>query len=358
MSSSQPRNVRWFGTLVPLISRGVLSIVSLLVALPLSGVLFLYFGYTLLYTNWLIPLLLMLLVGTASHILFLLILNTRFKNPSSNPAFHDMVGRVHQKILVPSSTQVWIRKSNAPFIVSTYNLIFNAVIVSEPMVELMLNRPEASEVLLAFHLARIPRRRWLGDYVGSLILIVILTFLSASFLIPIVAAMITMWQTMGSLIILSLTSSLLPIVILSIFFVIIIRGAFWRHEPAFLRVIEVYGIHPQVAKVEVERGTPLDEEEMQSVIWGVREWEKKKRSSRRFGISVLAAAPTGILSFTIMIMFSGYSYYYNPLVLYAPFGAAFLIGIAIFAFLRRWDKIAMGEVFHETVDSHEPIWMD
>ena len=356
MSTNTTRTVRWFGTRVPLISRGVLSIVTLIVALPLSVVLILYFGYSILSTNWLISLLLMLLVGTISHFSFLLFLRFRYKNPPTNTAFLDLIGRILQKILVPSRAQVWVRQSNDAFITSTYNAIFDVVIVSEPMVDLILKRPEAGEVLLAFHLVRIPRTRWIGDYVGSLILFVILTFISNIILTPLFNSMIY-FLPMGGLIIFYLASNLTPYIMISLLFVLMTKGSFWRHEPAFMRIMEAYGMHPQVAKLEVERESPLDEEEMQSVIWGVREWEKKRRSARRLGVSTIVTIPIGFILFFVS---AGLLYipYYNILLIYAPFVVAILIGVVIYYIIKRWDKNAMGEVFQETTDSHEPIWMD
>ncbi len=359
MSTSTTRTVRWFGTRVPLISRGVLSIVTLIVALPLSVVLFLYFGYSILSTNWLISLLLMLLVGTISHFSFLLILGFRYKKPPTNTAFLDLIGRILQKILVPSRAQVWVRQSNDAFITSTYNAIFDVVIVSEPMVDLILKRPEAGEVLLAFHLVRIPRNRWFGDYVGSLVLLVIVTILSSLFLMPVIISFIPIIELFGPLMIFSLLSSFIPFFFIPLLFTLFIKGAFWRHESAFMRILEVYGMHPQVAKVEVERGTPLIEEEEQAVIWGVREWEKRKRSARRLGISTIATIPIGLTLLFITVSVS-IPYYYYPFfaLMYVPFIAAFLIGVIIYFVIKRWDNNAMGEVFVETTDSHEPIWMD
>ena len=116
-------------------------------------------------------------------------------------------------------------------------------------------------------------------------------------------------------------------------------------------------MHPQVAKVEVERGTPLIEEYEQAVIWGVREWEKKRRSARRLGVSTIVTIPIGFILFFVS---AGLLYipYYNILLIYAPFVVAILIGVVIYYIIKRWDKNAMGEVFQETTDSHEPIWMD
>jgi hypothetical protein len=330
----------------------------LFVALPLSGVVNYLFGLTFFTTGWFLSLALILPVGTISYIVFIELLQVRYRNPPINSDFQDMIGRVHQKMLVTSRAQVWVRESSAPFIVSTYNLLFDAVIVSEPMVDLILKRPEAGEVLLAFHLVRIPRTRWFGDYVGSLILIVILTFLSTMILVPLISSLLYLLP-MGAWMVIAMASSLGPYLIIPIFIAFIIKGSFWRHEPAFMRILEAYGMHPQIAKVEVERGTPLIEEEEQAVIWGVREWEKRKRSARRWGISAIATIPIGLtLLFVTVFVSIPYSPYLFFVLMYVPFIAALLIGVIIYFVIRRWDNNAMGEVFVQTTDSHEPIWMD
>ncbi|MFW9981690.1 MAG: hypothetical protein ACFFE3_07225 [Candidatus Thorarchaeota archaeon] len=352
MSTRSSRYVKWFGTRVALISRGALALLAVLVALPLSAYLYISFGPSSLYS-----LIFILLVGTLCYFIFIVILNVLYKNQPVNPAFLELIGRVHQKILVPSNAQVWIRRSKDPFITSTFNPVFNAVIVSEPMSELMLNRSDAGEVLLAFHLARMPRRPWFGDYVGSLVLLLVLTYASGMILVPFVISLLSVIHMFGLYIFVSLGISLMYYFFFPFFLALIIKGAFWRHEPAFLHVAEVYGIHPQVAKVEVERGSPLNEEEKQAVIWGVREWEKKRRGSRRLGVSTIITIPIGITLLFLTIGFGYFPYYYT-LVYSAPFAVAILIGIVVYYIIRRWDKNAMGEVFQETTDSHEPLWMD
>ncbi|MHA2025248.1 MAG: hypothetical protein ACW98U_05035 [Candidatus Thorarchaeota archaeon] len=360
MSTGQSRTVRWFGTRVPLISRGVISILAMFVALPLSGVVYYLFGLTFFTTGWILSLALILPVGTLSYLVFIELLQVRYKNPPTNSEFQDMIGRVQQKTLVPSRTQVWVRDSMNPYIVSTYNPLFSAVIVSEVMIDMMLERPQTGEVLLAFHLARMPQSRWFGDLGGSLILVTLFTNLSIIGLIPMILSMISMWSMMGMLILVSLVPSLTYVGGIIFLPTLIIKGAFWRHEPVFVRIQEVYGMHPQVAKVEVERGTPLNEEEMQAVVWGVREWERKKRISRRWGISAIVVIITGLifLQLSLSILLTSMYIFLSIYILYLPVIAAMLCGALTYYILRKWDKDAMGEVFQETTDSHEPIWMD
>ena len=118
-------------------------------------------------------------------------------------------------------------------------------------------------------------------------------------------------------------------------------------------------MHPQVTKVQVEKGVILKEDEAQTVIWGVRDWEKAKRTSRRYGIMTFAAIPAFFLGLFLLylmgpIPFSNYSILIAALPLFLSAFAA----LDSYLLLRRWDNNAMGEVFQKTTDYDEPIWVD
>ena len=366
MTKSSDRYARWFGTRVPLVSRGGIVLITTIGALLFSVII--YYGLMVTpmvlpmvipnFDNTLIAILLSLVVGVLLHILILLFLKLRFHNPSTNPEFLDLVSRIHQKVVLSPKTQIWTRQSDEVFIASTYNPLFDAIIVSEPMVDLILRSPESGEVLLAFHLMRVPRTRWFGDLVGSVVIFIITTILSSLLLVPLVVVLVRFLST-GYIYGLTIISSLGIYFIGPILFILIVKGTFWRHEPAFVAVQEIYGMHPQVAKVQVEKGVILKEDEAQTVIWGVRDWEKAKRTSRRYGIMTLAAIPAFFLGLFLLylmgpIPFSNYSLLIAALPLFLPAFAA----LVSYLLLRRWDNNAMGEVFQETTDYDEPIWVD
>jgi hypothetical protein len=341
------------------VSRGFVVILVLFGAIPFSAVLFLGFGYTIIGIYWWVALLLSILVGTLFHILSLLILKSRFNNPSQNSEFHDLIGRIHQRVVVSSRTHVWVRQSEDIFIASTFNPIFNAVIVSEPMVDLIMKSPESGEALLAFHFLRVPRSRWFADLVGAIILFLIFTYASSLILIPLAAMISQSLAYGGGFIIYSIMSTFASLFMAPIIFVVLVKGAFWRHEPAFVGVESVYGLHPNVAKIQVERGITLNEEEAQTVVWSVRDWEKRKRSSRRMGVCSLVAV-AGWVGGMFLITWIGYIPYglYISLIMYLPYILAGVAALTTYLLLRRWDNNAMGEVFKETTDYDEPIWMD
>jgi hypothetical protein len=359
MTKTSDRYARWFGTRVPLVSRGGIALLTFLGVLPFSVIMYLSFGMTIITTNWVIAILLSVLVGALFHILILLFLKIRFTNPSTNADFLDIVSRIHQKVVVSSRTHIWVRQSQDVFIASTFNPLFNAIIVSEPMVDLILRSPESGEVLLAFHHLRVPRTRWFGDLFGSVVLFTILTFISGSILVPLVISIIGAIIS-GYYMIIYMISSFGTIFLIPVLFIFLVKGTFWRHEPAFVDVQEIYGIHPNVAKVQVEGSRILDEEEAQVVVWAVRDWEKRKRSARRVGVSTLIAIPSWILGLVLISIFSYIPYYPFVFIFIGYFPYIVAAGVAAIAYLLllRWDKNAMGEVFKETTDYDEPIWAD
>ena len=334
-----------------------MTILSFICALPFSILIYFRFGNTIVTFNWLIPLVYTLVIGAMIHIIYLAGLRTRFSNPASNKDFLDIVRRIHQRVVVSSRTSIWIRRSDEPFIATSFNPLFNAVIVSEPMQDLILQSPESGEVLLIFHLFRVPRVKWFADLIGSTIMFLIFSYGLVLFMIPLVSLIMqtSMYGSYWIFILMSLAMSLVPYSFVMLLLVIILKGTFWRHEPSFDSVQTIYGMHPNVAKVQVEEGRVLEEEEAQAVIWAVRDWEKNKRSSRRVGLSSILA----IISFVLSILaFSRFYIPYSPYLIYIPLMIPAAVWVLSYLILRKWDKNAMGEVFQKMTDYDEPIWMD
>ena len=294
------------------------------------------------------------------HILYLLLLKLRYSTPLDNHWLQGLVSRVHQRVVIPSRVEVWIRSSDDAFIASTFNPLFDAIIISEPMVKLIQNNPESGEVILAYHMFRTPEKKWFGDFIGGIILFIILTYASASFLVPLSMALFQM-MIFNPLFIFAFASQLIPFIVGPIILIFLVKGAFWRHETAFVSVQEIYGKHPQVAKVEVEQGRILNEEEAQTVIWGVRDWEKSKRSGRRIGLLTITGLSSWVLSMLLVWGIAAGGPYWSPYIQflgYLPFIVAIVAMTIVYLWLRKWDANAMGEVFKKTTDYDEPIWAD
>lgn len=277
----------------------------------------------------------------------------RLRFPAIDEHLLELVARVQQKVILSSRAEIWQRESQDSFIVSTYNVLFDAVIVSDAMREAISAQPESGEALLAFHLLRLPKRRWIHDLIGSLTVFLLVSIATEAFFVPILFSVYLPPSPLLSI----LFTPISLIVPFGAVILLLMRSAFWTHEAAFEIVEELYGIHPQVAKVQVERGRNLDEDERRAVLWGVLEWEKKKRGNRRLGI-VLLTMVLALLVPVLVLLAGGYFYeFYLHVFSTIPAATAFA-GIVAYLVIRHWDRNAMKEVEFTTQDAREPIWMD
>jgi hypothetical protein len=349
MSRWPDRYLRWFGTRLPVTSRVFLYSFTTLIAVVLSFPL----HEIVVPFNVIVFTLVVVGLGVLTHILFLVLQKTRLEAPSSDNALLEIVSRVTQRVVVSSEVQIWERESEDLFIVSTYNALFEAIIISTAMKESIIENPESGEALLAFHLLRMPKGRSVVDFIGSTfgfwLVAAILDYVVippiSGWSITILVYFFTMFVILGS-------SSAMGVILL-----LFIKGAFWKHENSFEIVNDMYGIHPQVAKLQVERSRALDSDETRAVLWGVLEWEKRKRSGRRAGFAILCGATVFSLPFLFMwfVQFSYSLYYYTMSTNLILSGLA---GFVAYLAVRRWDKRAMKEVEYATDGAREPIWMD
>ncbi len=292
--------------------------------------------------------------GLVVYGVYLTILKNRFELSIPDQPFLQLVNSALERTGTGNRVVVWPRFDDEPYITSTYNSSFEAVIVSTKMMELMVAMPESGEALLAFHLLRMPERKNVLDFVAG-----VLTFSVASTLMTFLLVYLISFSA-SSFIILMLMMVLWPVFAVPLVLILALRSAFWRHETAFERTLGLYKIHPQVAKDEVISSQKLDEELSKSTIWSVKQWEENRRSSRRSSIFLL----------TILIIF-GLEYYLlflSPNLFFTIFmnlqflslllAFPVIVGILIYLILRRWDKTCMGEIYYDVTDGHERIWVD
>jgi len=290
-------------------------------------------------------------IGVIFYLLYLNILQSHFRSPITDQQFSQIVRSANDKIVTWRGIYVWQRESAEPYIASTFNALFDAVIISDTMIELVKKMPESGEALLAFHLLRAPKRRNVADLVFAASTFVIATLLLSYVLRSILA---TSYYFFISIVIYSPFLFLAPILL-----VLAMRGAFWFHELAFERASGIYQIHPQVAKDEVLSSQKLDDEASKSTIWVVREWERKKRFGRRSSISILVLIGAYSLVLLALTFYPSMVYYMYTSSLYFVVNVApFVIALFIFFLLRRWDKRCMNQLYYETTQADEPIWVD
>jgi len=347
-SKMSERYARWFETRVPSTSPLFRYLVMFLLAIPMSIIsLFL----NTLLVNPIFIMGFIFAIGVVLYLLYLNILHIRFRSPITNQPFSQIVRSADERIVTWRKVHVWPRRSSEPYIASTFNALFDAIIISDTMIELMNKMPESGEALLAFHLLKAPKQRNVADLILAVIPFFIATSFFTSFLIT---TMTTPYYYYLSLILYSPLVFLIPVILL-----IAVRGAFWTHESAFERAFGIYQIHPQVAKDEVMSSQKLDYEAEKSTIWVVKEWERRKRNGRRSSIALLVVVTYYAIILLVIQSSSSLLYYmYMSLLFVFVVPVPVVIALLVYFLLRRWDKRCMGELYYETTQADEPIWVD
>jgi hypothetical protein len=349
-SKMSERYAQWFETRVLSTSPLFRYLVMFMLTFPIS----IFSAYLILHlVNPLSVHLLNLGIGMFLYLLYLGILQTRFQSQITDQQFSRIVESAQDRVLTWRRVSIWPRQSAEPYITSTFNALFDAVIVSDTMIDLIDKMPESGEALLAFHLLRAPKRRNFADFVAAISVFFISTSFFAYFIITLLA--VSFYYPFALLYILYIPIYYFAPVIL----IIVVKSALWTHDSAFERTSSIYHIHPQVAKDEVTSSQKLDDETAKATIWVVREWERKKRDGRRSSITFLGIIGAFLLESLFLLNFgipfsSPYFYVLSSSVYIVPF----IAGIAVFLVLRRWDKKCMAESYYTTKAADEPIWVD
>jgi hypothetical protein len=349
-SKMSERYARWFGTRVPSTSPMFRYIVMLALAVPWSFV-----SYLLLSTLFIDLILCFLLscgAGVIIYLLFLSVIESRFRSSITDEPFSKIVELAHERVGSYGLVYVWQRKSSEPYIASTFNSLFNAVIVSEPMISLILEMPVSGEALLAYHLLHRPNHRNILDIVAAILIFSVFSINVAQ--MPLGYSSYYPFYYL----LLLLTYSFVFILFVPVVLIILLRGAFWVHDSAFERAAGMYKIHPQVARDEVLSSTILDEEAAKSVVWVVKEWERRKRDGRRLSITAGILVIMYILIIELLALTGWFYYIYPTGMLSLILATPILLALLVYLFLRRWDKKCMGELFFKTKQADEPIWVD
>lgn len=343
------RYARWFSTRVPSTSPMFRYMVMFVLAIPWSYIYFSIPGM-IMDIYFLVPI--TSVFGLVIYGVYLSILKNRFELSIPDQPFLQLVNSALEQTETGGRVVVWPRFDDEPYITSTYNSSFEAVIVSTKMIELMAAMPESGEALLAFHLLRMPKRKNVLDFVAG-----VLTFSVASTLMTFLLLYLISF-IVSPIMILLFMMVFGPVLVIPLFLILALRSAFWMHETAFERTLELYKIHPQVAKDEVISSLKIDEELSKSTIWSVQQWEENRRSGRRTSISILTIS----IMFVLEIYSLSLNWYYNIThygnLVYLLLALPLIIGILIYLILRRWDKTCMGEIFYDVTDDHERIWVD
>ena len=344
------RYARWFSTRVPSTSAMFRYMLVFVLAIPWSYI-YISIPGMIMDIYFLLPL--TSAFGLIVYGVYLSILKNRFELSIPDKPFLQLVDSALERTGTGGRVVVWPRFDDEPYITSTYNSSFEAVIVSSKMMELMAAMPESGEALLAFHLLRMPRRKNVFDFVAGVLTFSIASTLMTSFLLYLISFSIS-----SPLMIIIFMMTLSPVLLAPVLVILALRSAFWTHETAFERTLELYKIHPQVARDEVLSSQKIDDELSKSTIWSVKKWEENRRSGRRSSISFLTILTLYVIVIVSvpLIPISYLTIIGNLVILSLAFPP--IVGILIYLILRRWDRTCMGEVYYDITDSHEQIWID
>ncbi len=344
------RYARWFSTRVPSTSPMFRYMVVFVLAIPWSYIYFSIPGM-IMDIYFLVPL--TSAFGLVVYGVYLTILKNRFELSIPDKPFLQLVNSALERTGTGGRVVVWPRLDDEPYITSTYNLSFEAVIVSSKMMELMAAMPESGEALLAFHLLRMPERKNVLDFVAGVLIFSIASTLMTIFLLYVIS-----FSASPPYMILIFMMVLSPVFLAPVFLILALRSAFWTHETSFERTLELYKIHPQVARDEVLSSQKIDEELSKSTIWSVKKWEENRRSGRRSSISFLTIiALYVIVIYSVSMIPISYLTIIGNLVILS-FAFPLIAGILVYLILRRWDRTCMDESYYDITDSHEQIWVD
>jgi hypothetical protein len=350
-SKMSERYARWFETRVPSTSPIFRYLLMFCLSIPLSllSAILLVSRMEVVLTMVIVP-----GFGVVIYLLYLAILRIRFQSTITDQQFSEIVESARSRVGANENVQIWPQKSANAYIASTFNFLFDAILISDTMIELVDQMPESGEALLAFHLSQAPRARNVFDVV-----LAFLPFFIGSSLISFVLSVTWTTPYIVFLIFFLIVISSSLVLFLPVLLVILLKAATWRHNSSFEKVTALYGIHPQVAKDEVMSSQKLDDEAARATVWVVREWERRKRSGRRNSIAILYIVLVFIIEYFYTMSF-GLPYYspyiaYISLLIYLP---PFLVGLIVFVVLRRWDKKHMAEQYYTTKQADEPIWVD
>ncbi|MFW9961451.1 MAG: hypothetical protein ACFFDV_10550 [Candidatus Thorarchaeota archaeon] len=356
-SKMSERYARWFETRVPSTSPLFRYLVMYTFSFPVSAIS----AYLILhFVDSIFVFILNLGIGVFLYLLFLNIIQKRFQAPITDQRFSQIVASAQDQVVTWRSVSVWPRQSAEPFIASTFNMFFDAVIVSDTMIDLIIKMPESGEALLAYHILRAPKRRSVLDFVAAILIFFISTILFTYVFLLLFTIPYYGYESSMAFILALMTLVQVPIYFIApVIFIFAIRGAFWTHDSAFEKVSDIYQIHPQVAKDEVMSSQKLDEEAAKSTVWVVREWERKKRGSRQTSITMSVVVLT---FFLILLVFSYYAsifyYIYTSSLYFVVLLIPILNALLAYFLIRRWDKRCMAELYYETKQADEPIWVD
>jgi hypothetical protein len=234
----------------------------------------------------LVWLLITIILGLLLQVFLQAVQRARYRRPFHNSELRSLVDQAARCIEYEDDVEIWMCPGEKQILLGLSAVLFRSVIISQPTAQDILDRPEEGEAVLADVLVKLRKNRILSTWapislvvVGSL-LDVYYYYTPLSFKIALACA--------------------------SIVGFILIQGAIIRPGPTRKKdlILQQYGVHPDVARVTVFKGSQLSLAEEEIIIKRkqnpMEDPEKRKNTWGAYFASLGVSAIVATLLYLLM----------------------------------------------------------
>lgn len=245
---------------------------------------------------------------------------------------------------------IWIFPGKEPFIISISNIVFRAIIISNPLAEKMRTDAERTKIVLSKKMLDVKyTKARLHAFLG-VVFFVGIWVLHALWLFPYISYLAG-WP-------LHFIGSQLMILAVYPFGALILnwmlRGLSWKRSRSMVDTYRTYDVLPQIAYIELLHEGSIPAERKLNLIGTYRKQEERARSNSRLAAFLLLFVLSGFITL-VPIFIVGLPY--TPIIFqpYIFLSFCFLVLIAMYL-SDRHDSRAVSEFWDPLIDGLEPVW--
>ena len=245
---------------------------------------------------------------------------------------------------------IWILPGKEPFIISISNIVFRAILISNPLAEKMRADAERTKIILSKKMLDVKYTKARVHAFLGVVFFVGIWVLHALWLFPYISYLAG-WPLhfIGSQL---MNLAVYPFGALILNWML--RGLSWKRSWSMVDTYRTYGVLPQIAYIELLQEGPIPVERKLNLLGTYRTQEERARSDRRLAAFLLFIILYGfITSVSIIIFRPAYGFTNFPYILF--FTICFLFLIAIYLYDRH-DNRAVSEFWGPLTNGLEPVW--
>lgn len=292
-----------------------LAALALLPLVPLITIPFTLYGVF----QWLVV---SVSIAVAIQIGTQLILRRHYRKVYTNSELEQILSRVNRQMGFSSEFELWEYSSDKPVLAPVSALLYRALVISKPAEEDLLASPEMAETVLADQLKDMQSGHTISTGLPIFIFVLVASFLVQWTGLPLGLAVNIVWA-------------------LFFVFVIVIGWTVLVGKDNLRNVVlEVYGVHPDMARCVVFRGFQPTKAEMRDILKRPIDPLSKDVFRMKAGISYFAALFLSLLAG--MALNSWVSNLFPPdypiileVVYFLPIGVSVFVFLALFGLAVR-----------------------